>query len=205
VPSLQRAMQRGITVISWDSGVAEEGRQMHLAPSSDALIGRMIIQLAADHLPDGGDVAILSATATSTNQNTWIAEMEKVIQRAEIPTVQRVMPTETRTYTLQYANVADVEPPAEPVPEGVDPPPEAVPTRRLVSEPPDAEVWVGGERIGRTPLDVELGPGGAVEVELRLEGYRRRRVTLSEGEEPETVVLRRRTGRVPAGSELAPR
>lgn len=79
VPVLQRAMQRGITVISWDSGVAEEGRQMHLAPSSDALIGRMIIQLAADHLPDGGDVAILSATATSTNQNTWISEMQAVM------------------------------------------------------------------------------------------------------------------------------
>lgn len=79
VPSLQRAMQRGITVISFDSGVAEEGRMLHLAPSSDALIGRTIIQLAADHLPDGGQVALLSATATSTNQNTWIAEMNAVM------------------------------------------------------------------------------------------------------------------------------
>ena len=35
VPSLKKAMQRGITVISWDSGVAEEGRQMHLNPSSN--------------------------------------------------------------------------------------------------------------------------------------------------------------------------
>ncbi|MBF9029465.1 rhamnose ABC transporter substrate-binding protein [Rhodobacterales bacterium HKCCE3408] len=79
VPVLQRAMDRGITVISWDSGVAPEGRQMHLAPSSDALIGRMIIQLAADHLPDGGQVAVLSASATATNQNTWIAEMNEVM------------------------------------------------------------------------------------------------------------------------------
>ena len=79
VPTLQKAMERGITVISWDSGVAEEGRQMHLNPSSNALIGNMIIQLAADHLPDGGDVALLSATTTSTNQNTWIEEMNKVM------------------------------------------------------------------------------------------------------------------------------
>ncbi|ABD55511.1 rhamnose ABC transporter substrate-binding protein [Jannaschia sp. CCS1] len=79
VPVLQRAMQRGIAVISFDSGVAEEGRMLHLAPSSDALIGRTIIQLAADHLPDGGQVALLSATATSTNQNTWIAEMNAVM------------------------------------------------------------------------------------------------------------------------------
>ena len=78
VPALKRAMDRGITVISWDSGVAPEGRALHLNPSSNALIGNMIIKLAADHLPDGGEVAVLSASATATNQNTWIAEMEKV-------------------------------------------------------------------------------------------------------------------------------
>ena len=33
VPSLKKAMSRGITVISWDSGVAQDGRQMHLNPS----------------------------------------------------------------------------------------------------------------------------------------------------------------------------
>ena len=81
VPALQKAMQRGITVISWDSGVAPEGRQMHLAPSSDQLIGQTIIKLAADQLPEGGKVAVLSATSTSTNQNTWIAEMEKVMDQ----------------------------------------------------------------------------------------------------------------------------
>ncbi|MCK8463748.1 rhamnose ABC transporter substrate-binding protein [Aliiroseovarius sp. S1339] len=79
VPTLQKAMQRGITVISWDSGVAPEGRQVHLNPSSNPLIGNMIIKLAADHLPDGGDVAVLSATTTSTNQNIWIEEMTKVM------------------------------------------------------------------------------------------------------------------------------
>ena len=79
VPALKKAMDRGITVISWDSGVAPEGREMNLNPSSNPLIGNMIIKLAADHLPDGGDVAVLSASATATNQNTWIEEMNKVL------------------------------------------------------------------------------------------------------------------------------
>ena len=52
---------------------------MHLNPSSNALIGNMIIKLAADHLPDGGQVAVLSASATATNQNIWIEEMNKVM------------------------------------------------------------------------------------------------------------------------------
>ena len=79
VPALKKAMDRGITVISWDSGVAPEGREMHLNPSSNPLIGNMIIKLAADNLPEGGDVAVLSASATATNQNTWIEEMNKVL------------------------------------------------------------------------------------------------------------------------------
>ncbi|MCB1884461.1 MAG: rhamnose ABC transporter substrate-binding protein [Geminicoccaceae bacterium] len=79
-PSLKRAMQRGIKVISWDSAVAPEGRILHLNPSSNALIGETNLKLAADALPGGeGKVAILSATATSTNQNTWIEEMKKAL------------------------------------------------------------------------------------------------------------------------------
>ena len=79
VPALKKAMSRGITVISWDSGVAPEGRSMHLNPSSNSLIGNMIVKMAADHLPEGGDVAVLSASATATNQNIWIEEMNKVV------------------------------------------------------------------------------------------------------------------------------
>ena len=71
-------MARGIKVISWDSAVGKDGRIVHLNPSSNELIGNMCLKLAASHLPDGkGDFAILSATSTSTNQNTWIAEMKK--------------------------------------------------------------------------------------------------------------------------------
>ncbi len=79
VPALQRAMERGIKVISWDSGVAQEGRQLHLNPSDVNLIGETIIKLAADYLPDGGDVAILSAASTATNQNAWIEAAKAVI------------------------------------------------------------------------------------------------------------------------------
>ena len=82
VPVLKKAMGRGIKVISWDSAVAPAGRQLHLNPSSNELIGNMCLKLAADALPGGkGDVAILSATATSTNQNTWIAEMKKQLSK----------------------------------------------------------------------------------------------------------------------------
>src|SRR3569832_1366071 len=72
VPALKKAMDRGITVISWDSGVAPEGRMMNLNASGTQLIGDTIFKMAADALPDGGEVAILSASSTATNQNAWI-------------------------------------------------------------------------------------------------------------------------------------
>ena len=82
VPVLKKAMARGIKVISWDSGVAPAGRLLHLNPSSNELIGNMCLKLAADALPGGkGEVAILSATATSTNQNVWIGEMKKQLPK----------------------------------------------------------------------------------------------------------------------------
>ncbi|WP_224701669.1 rhamnose ABC transporter substrate-binding protein [Devosia aquimaris] len=89
VPALQKAMERGIKVISWDSGVAPEGRQLHLNPSETALIGETIIKLAADYLPEGGDVAILSAASTATNQNAWI-DAAKAVLPEKFPNINLV-------------------------------------------------------------------------------------------------------------------
>jgi rhamnose transport system substrate-binding protein len=80
VPTLKRAMQRGIKVVSYDSAVAKEGRMVHLAPSSDALIGQTVAQLAAELAPEGkGKMAVVSATPTSTNQNGWLAQMQQAL------------------------------------------------------------------------------------------------------------------------------
>ncbi len=77
VPVCKKAMSRGIKVISFDSGIAPEGRIMQLDPSNPELIGNKCVQMMAKTLHDEGDVAILSATAQATNQNTWIEFMKK--------------------------------------------------------------------------------------------------------------------------------
>ncbi|MGR5064056.1 rhamnose ABC transporter substrate-binding protein [Photobacterium sp. DNB22_13_2] len=83
VPVLRRAQQRGIKVVSFDSGVAPAGRAVHLNPSSNELIGQMNVELAEVALQvtgsKKGDIAVLSATPTATNQNIWIEEMQKVL------------------------------------------------------------------------------------------------------------------------------
>lgn len=80
VPTLKKAMERGIKVISYDSAVAQPGRVAHLAPSSDQLIGETVVALTAELAPQGtGKFAVVSATPTSTNQNSWLAEMRKAL------------------------------------------------------------------------------------------------------------------------------
>ena len=77
VPVCKKALAKGITVISFDSGVAEGGRVMQLDPSNAELVGAKCVQMIANTLHNEGEVAILSATAQATNQNIWIGEMKK--------------------------------------------------------------------------------------------------------------------------------
>jgi rhamnose transport system substrate-binding protein len=91
VPICKRAMQRGIKVISFDSGIAPGGRLMQLNPSNNALIGTKLAQMASDATGGaGGDIAILSATAQATNQNIWIAEMKKALAKPEFAKLKLV-------------------------------------------------------------------------------------------------------------------
>ena len=83
VPIAKKAMQRGIRIVSFDSGIAPEGRDMQLDPSNAELIGEKQIQMAADQIGGAGEIAILSASAQATNQNIWIGVMKKVLEKPE--------------------------------------------------------------------------------------------------------------------------
>ncbi len=83
VPFGKKAAQRGIKVISFDSAVAPGGRLVHLAASSTDLIGAKQVQMIAKTLNNEGEVAILSASSTMTNQNSWIAAMKEEWKKPE--------------------------------------------------------------------------------------------------------------------------
>ncbi|MCB6183345.1 rhamnose ABC transporter substrate-binding protein [Leeia sp. TBRC 13508] len=90
VPIAKRAMQRGIKVISFDSGIAKDGRQLQLNPSNAELIGVKQLQMASAAIGGQGEIAILSATAQATNQNIWIGEMKKGLQKPEFSKMKLV-------------------------------------------------------------------------------------------------------------------
>jgi type II secretory pathway component GspD/PulD (secretin) len=58
-----------------------------------------------------GKVIVDSATATVLMMDTpkKIEKMKQAVKKVDIPTVKRVIPTETKTFELDYATVADIE------------------------------------------------------------------------------------------------
>jgi rhamnose transport system substrate-binding protein len=90
VPICKRAMSRGISVLSFDSGVAKEGRVLQINPSSPTLIGEKQIEMVHKTIGGQGEIAILSATTQATNQNTWIKIMKTVLEKPEYKGLQLV-------------------------------------------------------------------------------------------------------------------
>jgi rhamnose transport system substrate-binding protein len=77
VPALKRAQSQGIKVVSYDSDTAPAGRQIFVNQAKAEDLGRSEVQLLGKQLNYTGQIAILSATANATNQNTWIGFMKK--------------------------------------------------------------------------------------------------------------------------------
>ncbi len=80
VPVGKKAMDAGIVMISFDSGIAPAGRQLHISQADMETIGRVQVQMIAEQIGYEGQIAILSAASTMTNQNTWIEWMKEELK-----------------------------------------------------------------------------------------------------------------------------
>lgn len=91
VPTGKEAMDAGIPVVSWDSAIGQDGRVLHINQAVLQDIGAIQIQMASDLAgPDGGQIAILSATSTAPNQNAWIEVMKEVLTQPEYANLELV-------------------------------------------------------------------------------------------------------------------
>ena len=79
-PTLNAAMKRGITVVTYDSD-APGCRNLFINQASTAQIGTSEVDVLAKELNDTGDIAIVSATASATNQNAWIGYMKQELKK----------------------------------------------------------------------------------------------------------------------------
>jgi rhamnose transport system substrate-binding protein len=79
-PTLNGAMKRGITVVTYDSD-APGCRSLFINQASTAQIGTSEVDVLAKQLNQTGDIAIVSATASATNQNAWIGYMKQQLKK----------------------------------------------------------------------------------------------------------------------------
>jgi rhamnose transport system substrate-binding protein len=83
-PSLRAARSAGIKVVGYDSSPAEGAYDVFVNQADTQGIGEALVQMACDEAPGcAGDIAILSATSTATNQNAWIAVMLQTLQQPQ--------------------------------------------------------------------------------------------------------------------------
>lgn len=74
--ALKQAMKNGIKVVTYDSDTTAGCRNAFVSQASAEDLGRTEVQLLAEQLDYKGEIAILSAAQTATNQNTWIDFMK---------------------------------------------------------------------------------------------------------------------------------
>ncbi len=82
-PALKQAMGQGIKVVSYDSDVAPDARQVFIQQASPEDLGRIQVQILGKELNYTGQIAILSAASTATNQNTWIGFMKDELSKPQ--------------------------------------------------------------------------------------------------------------------------
>jgi rhamnose transport system substrate-binding protein len=79
-PTLNSAMNRGITVVTYDSD-APGCRSLFINQASTPAIGTTEVDLLARQIHNKGDIAIVSASASATNQNAWIGYMKQELKK----------------------------------------------------------------------------------------------------------------------------
>jgi len=78
--TLKGAMKRGITVVTYDSD-APTCRDLFVLQASNQGIGDIEVDVIAKEMKDTGQLAIVSAESTATNQNTWIGYMKTELKK----------------------------------------------------------------------------------------------------------------------------
>jgi rhamnose transport system substrate-binding protein len=78
-PALRRAEAQGVRVVSYDSDVAKNARGLFINQVNFDTVALQMLESMGSLIGYQGDFAILSSTATATNQNAWIAAMKKAL------------------------------------------------------------------------------------------------------------------------------
>jgi len=107
-PALKQAMTQGIKVVGFDSSPAVGAYNVFVNQADFSGVGASLVDWTCEIVKDcTGDIAILSAAQTATNQNTWIEGMKKTLSSdpkyAKLKLVDTVYGDDDATKSTQQA------------------------------------------------------------------------------------------------------
>ncbi|MFG1811689.1 rhamnose ABC transporter substrate-binding protein [Streptomyces sp. NPDC049040] len=88
--ALNQARKNGVKVVTYDSDTKAGCRDVFVSQAGSEDLGRTEVQLIAQQIGNKGQIAILSAAQTATNQNTWIGFMKDELKKPEYKDIQLV-------------------------------------------------------------------------------------------------------------------
>jgi len=88
-PALKKAKAAGIKVMTYDADSTPDSRDLFINQTTAEILGRHIMDNVAKEIGGSGEYAILTASLTASNQNTWIKWMKEQ-QAAQYPDITLV-------------------------------------------------------------------------------------------------------------------
>ncbi|MEV6699477.1 rhamnose ABC transporter substrate-binding protein [Streptomyces sp. NPDC051453] len=88
--ALKQAMKNGVSVVTYDSDTKPDCRNVFVSQASAEDLGRTQVQQMAKQIGNKGEIAILSAAQTATNQNTWIDYMKDELKKPQYKDIKLV-------------------------------------------------------------------------------------------------------------------
>ena len=103
--ALKQAKNKGIATVTWDADTPADSRSFFVNQATPEQIGFALVDALADDVgPDGGEVAIISASQTAANQNEWMKHMnERLKKYPKLTLVATEYPGEDQDHCLTTA------------------------------------------------------------------------------------------------------
>lgn len=78
---MQEALAQGVKCIAWDADTPPESRSFFVNQATPEQIGYKLVDVLAEEMGGVGEVAIVSSSQTSSNQNAWMGHMKRRLER----------------------------------------------------------------------------------------------------------------------------